>query len=219
MNCYLCEQELPFLPSWRGLFLNEIQQVVCERCKGGFEKINGTVCPICSAPSDSLCKDCIGWETTEYAALLQCGKSLYYYNKPMQNYLHQYKFLQDVVLSEVFASELQEELGKTKATIVPIPMHPDKLRERTFSQVDQMLEAAGLSYLHLLAKSKQVQGKKTKKERMASSDLFTWNGITVPEKILLIDDLYTTGTTIRHAAKVLKRAGAAEISFFSLIRS
>ncbi|WP_245894538.1 ComF family protein [Planomicrobium soli] len=189
------------------------------KCKSGFEKISGPVCPICGVPNDNLCMDCRYWETTEYAGLLQSGTSFYYYNKPMKDYLHQYKFLQDVVLAEVFASELHNKLSKTKAVIVPIPMHPIKMRERTFSQVDCMLEAAKLDYAHYLTKSEQTQGKKTKKERITSQNLFLWNGRPVPKEILLVDDLYTTGTTIRHAAKELKRAGATEISFFTLIRS
>ncbi|WP_255472874.1 ComF family protein [Planomicrobium sp. CPCC 101079] len=218
MNCYLCERVLPFLPSWRGLFFNDFQQVICEKCKSGFERISGVVCPMCGSASEGLCKDCLYWETTEYAGLLRSGTSLYYYNEAMKDYLHQYKFLKDIVLSEVFVSELRNELSRTKAIIVPVPMHPHKMKERTFSQVDCILDAAGLSYSHYLTKSEQVQGKKTKRERMSTPDLFFWNGRAVPEKILLVDDLYTTGTTIRHAAKELKKAGAVEISFFTLIR-
>ncbi|WP_367281281.1 ComF family protein [Planococcus liqunii] len=49
-------------------------------------------------------------------------------------------------------------------------------------------------------------------------NLFTWNGETVPKKLVLVDDLYTTGTTLRHAAKTLKDAGAEEIRIWTLIR-
>jgi competence protein ComFC len=219
MNCYLCERSLPAAPSWRGLFLNVIPEVVCGACKSGFEKITGNACPICGTAGEGMCNDCLHWETTEYAGLLCSGKSLYYYNEAMKNYLHQYKFLQDAVLAEVFAHELHAELAKSKAAIVPIPMHPKKLEERTFPQVDRMLEAAGLRFMHCLIKSEEVQGKKTKRERMSSSALFSWNGEPVPKKIVVVDDLYTTGTTLRHAAKVLKEAGAEEISLFTLIRS
>lgn len=219
MNCYLCERTLPFLPSWRALFLTEIPIVICDSCQNDFQRVQGTVCRFCGVAANDLCRECRHWETTEYAGMIHSGKNLYYYNESMKQYLHQFKFLQDVILAEVFAREVHEMLKNIKATIVPIPMHPEKLTERTFSQVDAMLEAANIPYSHFLTKSRQVQGKKTKQERISSADLFAWNGVRVPKKILLVDDIYTTGTTLRHAAKTLKEAGAEEISFFTLIRS
>ncbi|WKA52979.1 phosphoribosyltransferase family protein [Planococcus liqunii] len=97
-------------------------------------------------------------------------------------------------------------------------MHAGKLIERTFPQVDRLLDAAEINYRHFLIKRDSVQGTKTKKERMAVENLFTWNGETVPKKLVLVDDLYTTGTTLRHAAKTLKDAGAEEIRIWTLIR-
>lgn len=137
----------------------------------------------------------------------------------MKTFLHQYKFLQDVVLSEVFASDISEELRQSDAMLVPIPMNTEKLKTRTFSQVDELLLSAGLPFTHLLSKTDQVQGKKNRQERLETTKLFEWNGNEIPDKIILIDDLYATGTTMRHAAKELKMAGAGEIKLFTLIRA
>ncbi|MGI2327465.1 ComF family protein [Planococcus sp. YIM B11945] len=218
MDCYLCGRAITVQPSWRGIFLNELTQVACSVCQSKFEKISGDSCPICGFPGEGMCPDCRVWETTEYAGLIQSGNCLYRYNEAMQDYLHQYKFLQDVVLAEVFAAELHKTLKPVKSAIVPIPMHPEKLKARTFSQVDCLLAAAGLPFTHLLKKSETVQGKKSKQERLSSAALFSWDGKEVPEKVILVDDLYTTGTTMRHAAKALKEGGAKEIHLFSLIR-
>jgi competence protein ComFC len=218
MDCYLCGRTMLTPPSWRGIFLNELAEVACSVCRSKFEKIRGDGCAICGVPGEGLCQDCRAWEATEYARTVQSGRSLYRYNEAMQAYLHQYKFLQDVVLAEVFAAELQKELRHSKSAIVPIPMHPEKLKSRTFSQVDCLLDAAGIPYTHLLLKRETVQGKKSRQERLSSSALFSWNGKDIPKKVILVDDLYTTGTTMRHAAKALKEAGAEEISLFSLIR-
>ncbi|CEG22218.1 Ribose-phosphate pyrophosphokinase [Planococcus massiliensis] len=204
--------------SWRSLFMNDLNEAVCTKCKAEFESITGNACLYCGALEDGVCRDCLYWEQTEYAGLITKGQCLYRYNAAMQTYFHQYKFLQDVILSEVFAKEVQHALAKVEAVIVPIPMNPKKLKERTFAQVDAMLESARLPYKHLLTKNEDVQGKKTKTERMASAPLFQWNGEAVPKKVILVDDLYTTGTTMRHAAKVLKSAGAEEIELFCLIR-
>ncbi|ANU24803.1 competence protein ComF [Planococcus donghaensis] len=137
----------------------------------------------------------------------------------MKEYLHRYKFLQDVVLSEVFSTIIHAELRNEKSVIVPIPMNEEKLKARTFSQVDRLLDAASIPYTHLLEKNEVSLGGKSKMERLALQDVFWWNGKPVPEKILLFDDLYTTGTTLRIAAKVLKEKGAKTIKILTLIRA
>ncbi|WP_236610221.1 ComF family protein [Planococcus halocryophilus] len=218
MNCYLCDRGMPLQVTWRSIFFNVREEVVCLRCQTEFERIE-TGCPICSALGDGECFDCCQWEKTEYAGLIDSGKSLYRYNPAMKEYLHRYKFLQDVILSEVFAKELKEELRGRKSVIVPIPMNEEKLRQRTFSQVDRLLDAAGITYTHLLGKNEVGLGGKSKAERTALQDVFWWNGKPVPEKVLLFDDLYTTGSTLRLAAKVLKGKGAKEIKVVTLIRA
>lgn len=218
MNCYLCDRLMVAQVSWRSIFLNELAEVICLRCRASFERTTAG-CSICSAPGDGKCLNCIKWETTEYAGLIDSGKSLYRYNQAMKEYLHQYKFLKDVVLSEVFAAVLKEEAGSQKSVIVPIPMNNIKLKERTFPQVDRLLDAASIPYAHCLGKNEVGLGEKSKSERMALQNVFWWNGQPVPEKILLFDDLYTTGSTMRLAAKVLKEKGAKEIKILTLIRA
>ena len=46
----------------------------------------------------------------------------------MKDFLHRYKFYKDVVLAEVFREQIHDYLKDQQATIVPIPMHPEKLK-------------------------------------------------------------------------------------------
>lgn len=218
MNCYLCERIMLPQVSWRSLFFNEMEEVICLRCRNDFEPaIAG--CPICSAPGEGKCRDCCNWESTDYAGLIDAGKCLYRYNSAMKDYLHQYKFLKDIILSEVFAAVLKEELRNQKSVIVPIPMNDVKLNDRTFPQVDRLLDAASIPYTQFLGKNEIGVGGKSKADRMALEDVFWWNGKPVPEKVLLFDDLYTTGSTMRLAANVLKENGVKEIKILALIRA
>ncbi|WP_233785847.1 ComF family protein [Planococcus halotolerans] len=218
MNCYLCEGVLDLKPSWRDLFFIDREETVCLNCSATFEKlIQG--CKICSASGPGICEECTHWETTEFRGTIDYGQCLYVYNDAMKDYFHQFKFLQDVVLAEVFAEELVKAVRKTKAAAVPIPMNPVKLRKRTFAQVDSILEAGGADYVHLLQKNEEVQGEKNKGERISTRGLFTLNGNSVPKNIVLVDDMYTTGTTLRLAAKILKEAGAETVAFVALIRA
>lgn len=218
MNCYLCGRGLEANPAWRDLFFMDNPETVCKDCRGAFES-NLKDCRICGWGGEVLCSECSTWETTEFRSAIDFGKALYTYNAPMKDYLHQFKFLQDVLLAEVFADEMAAAVRKTKAVAVPIPMNPMKLKKRTFSQVDSILEAGGVSYQHLLTKNEEIQGEKTRQERMETRGLFTLNGNSVPKRIVLVDDMYTTGTTLRLAAKLLKDGGAEEVGFIALIRA
>lgn len=218
MNCYLCENRLDLKPSWRDLFFVDPEESICVNCRTRFEK-NGNGCRICGADGSEMCRECSHWETTGFRGVIDSGNCLYAYNEAMKDYFHQFKFLQDVVLAEVFAEELADAVRKTKAIAVPIPMNQTKLKKRTFAQVDSMLDAGRVDYIHLLEKNEEVQGEKTKEERMVTRGLFTLNGKPVPKNIVLVDDMYTTGTTLRLAAKLLKEAGAETVKFVALIRA
>ncbi|KXH84186.1 hypothetical protein AU377_05160 [Sporosarcina sp. HYO08] len=139
----------------------------------------------------------------------------------MREFLHQYKFLQDVALADVFSKELRSYLRK-EGTIVPIPMHLEKKRERTFAHVDELLKSAGISYSHLLEKTgTEVMGEKTKEQRLSMAPLFRLkeNIEKIDGIYILVDDIYTTGTTLRHAAALLKEAGATRVEAVTLIRA
>lgn len=148
--------------------------------------------------------------------------SLYYYNDAMKDYLHRYKFMKDVLLSKVFREEIYQALKNREEIIVPIPIHPLKKKERTFAHVDELLKQSNIPFHHLLEKrTNETQGEKSREERLKTPQLFKLksNVQVKNKKILLIDDIYTTGTTIKHAKNLLLEAGAKEVKAFTLIRS
>jgi len=146
--------------------------------------------------------------------------ALYQYNDAMKDYLHQFKFLQDVALAKVFRQELHARLKHEKATIVPIPMHPVKQRERTFSHMEELLKAANIPFTQLLEKTTtETQSSKNREQRIQAAPLFRlMNGAYVEHKeYLLFDDIKTTGTTLQHAIEILMNAGARNVKSFTLI--
>ena len=200
MNCLLCEQKLASTPSWQSLFAIETTSLICENCSKSFERV----------------------DIKEEGDVVDHITSIYTYNEPMREYLHQYKFLQDVALAGVFAKELRGELARKDAIIVPIPMHPLKKIERTFAHVEEMLTAADIPFEDLLIKTNtDVMGEKTREERLSMRTLFSIKpGSDIQNTTyILVDDIYTTGTTLRHAAAVLKEAGAGRVEAVTLIRA
>jgi competence protein ComFC len=198
-ECLLCETPIAATPSWKALLALEKQTEICQDCSKKFQRA----------------------DIKEEDPLLDQITSLYTYNEAMREYLHQFKFLQDVALSSVFANELRTHL-KGDAIIVPIPMHPEKRIQRTFAHVDELLKSARIPFTHILEKTgTEAMGEKSKAERLEIKPLFTLKpGTTIhPGTYIVIDDIYTTGTTLRHAATVLKLAGATRVEAVTLIRA
>ena len=198
-NCLLCETTIAQKPSWKALLALEKQTEICQDCSKKFQRA----------------------DIKEEQPLLDQITSLYTYNEAMREYLHQYKFLQDIALASVFANELHSLL-KGNATIVPIPMHAEKKRQRTFAHVDELLKSACIPFTHLLEKTgTEAMGEKSRIQRLAMDPLFTLKPGTAVQSgtYILVDDIYTTGTTLRHAATVLKEAGATCVEAVTLIRA
>ena len=198
-ECLLCEKTLVSTPSWNALLGLDEQTIICLDCSNQFKH------------ADNI----------EEGTIIDRVTSLYSYNEAMREYLHQFKFLQDVALAGVFANELRKVL-KTGAIIIPIPMHPEKKIARTFAQVEELLKSAQVSYTDVLEKTDTAaMGEKTKEQRLAMPPLFKIKqDIKIkPETYILVDDIYTTGTTLRHAAAVLKEAGATRVEAVTLIRA
>ncbi|MFJ7825301.1 ComF family protein [Psychrobacillus sp. NPDC096623] len=206
MNCLICRTPYKSPPSWSKLFLYEIDSFTCTRCSGKFEESQTNI-------------DFTHFQGTTYEGAVDSVFCLYIYNEAMKEYLHQYKFLQDVALAKVFAQKLQQAFESKEGIVVPIPMHSEKLIIRTFSQVDELLNASQISYQHLLSKiTTEAQGKKTKNERLKTANLFEATQTIEDSNYILFDDIYTTGATIHHAAKILKDSGAKRVDAITLIK-
>lgn len=196
-HCYLCAAPLHRKVTWRKLLTPTKEPVICDKCHQRFERVT---------PNQQKYEDVT---------------ALYHYNEPMKDFLHQYKFLKDVVLSEVFREEIYQHLKDEQAIIVPIPMHPEKQKERTFAHIEELLIAARIPFTHLLEKISPVtQSSKTKIEREQSDQLFKLKAHEAikPTHYILVDDIVTTGTTLQHAKSLLIEAGAEKVTAFTLIQ-
>jgi len=192
---------------------------LCLDCDSTFEKIGEEYCPNCMKTGLSIkCQDCQFWckEGIEVR-----HRGIFTYNQAMKDFFSRYKFDGDFLLRKVFASVLSEELKKYKEyQFVVIPLSPERLLERGFNQVEGLVDAAGFAYLDLLEKiEERASSSKSRSERLETEfPFFIKSGVTIPKKILLIDDIYTTGTTINRVKRLLEEAGAEDVKTFSLVR-
>ena len=229
-NCLNCEAEMMEVMTWRGLFYRE-PQFLCQECQRQLEKIEGKRCSGCSRSIDDLaldfikgevCLDCYRWEEDPgWKGLLYKNISFYHYNDFLKEYLARYKYRGDYILAKAFSHTIKSYLAKIEFDlIIPIPLSDERLYERGFNQSNALLEEAEVRPSNILTRShSEKQSKKTRSERLLQDQVFQLVESDLKGKsVLLFDDIYTTGTTLRQAAKRLKEAGAEEVSSFTLAR-
>ncbi|MCA1019162.1 ComF family protein [Bacillus altitudinis] len=228
MICPICESHFVAAFTWKSfLLLNEDR--LCVACKNHLMKIQGPTCPKCgrAQSNDQLCQDCSRWNKRwDFAEILVMNRSVYAYNDFMKDILARFKFRGDTALADLFKKDVQSAFKRSfsikEPVLVPIPLSKERLKERGFNQSMMLASMIGGPILEPLIKVHQSkQSKKRKNERLHQQNLFQLrqSNPIVLKDVVLIDDIYTTGATVYHAAKILKEAGAKSVSSFTLIRS
>jgi competence protein ComFC len=231
-HCLICHKEIDAEIGWQELFTRTEEKVICRGCEESFEELKGTLCNICGRQlqglnprfiEDDCCYDCIRWEKDpDWEGVLNRNISLYTYNDFLQELIARYKYRGDYILANVFKLKLLRNIETLKPDlIIPIPLSTERLYERGFNQAEALITSAGQTPSHPLTRNHtEKQSKKSREERIHLSEIFKINSSATIEakNILLIDDIYTTGSTLRHAALPLKQAGAANIMSLTMAR-
>ena len=220
MKCLLCGQTMKTVLTFSSLLLlRNHESCLCSDCDFTFERIGEEYCPNCMKTGLSTkCQDCQLWCKE---GIESSHRAIFVYNQAMKDFFSRYKFDGDFLLRTAFASLLSEELKKYKEyQFVVIPLSKERYADRGFNQVEGLVEAAGFSFQNLLEKREErASSSKSRSERLATElPFFIKSGVSIPKKILLIDDIYTTGTTINRVKKLLEEAGAEDVKTFSLVR-
>lgn len=154
------------------------------------------------------------------------GLSLFKYNETAQTAMIDYKSNGIRRNGDFFAAEAVRVLGRLlkrlgPEVLIPVPISDERRRERGFNQSEYLAESIGEALglpvdneVLFRIKGKKDQKKLSGRERMKNAaDLF-WTVDDMPYKrICMVDDVYTTGSTIDGCTGVLKAAGAKEVGF------
>ena len=157
--------------------------------------------------------------------------SIGYFEGPLREAVHQFKYRP--------CRSLGRPLGEWMATnvrlvsdidiIMPVPLHTKRLRQRGFNQA--LLLAHRMSEAHRIpcscdnlyrSRPTRPQVELTGAERIknvAGAFALRKPGEIADRSVVLVDDVFTTGATMNECASVLKQAGAAQVTAFTLARA
>lgn len=190
--------------------------LLCDSCKYNIIDDRKFVCIVCHRPTarEWLCDDCAkkvtfehAWVVSERAGALKRLINAYKF----ENAKNAYKFLGDLLI------EVLPTLPKN-TVIVPIPTTSKRQRQRGYDHMllvaKYMAKKLGVEYESPLVHktSTQQRGASADVRQKQAKKAFCVNQELDPTKnYLLIDDVITTGATIKYASKTLKAAGAKHV--------
>lgn len=195
----------------------------CPSCRAYVEK-EGQWCESCLSEilrNKNLAYDA---EVRRYISpIVAIGK----YDKGLKDLIHELKYQNDfTALPYIYTvlDRLDDEWQQFFADfdyVIPVPLHAEKLKRRGFNQVDRIFspwaKAHGLHYADILIRTKKTKSQYSLNPSERSINLHAAfalkKDISVANaKCLLLDDIFTTGSTLKNCAKVLKEHGARSVS-------
>lgn len=223
-QCLLCRS---FLASYReGYF--------CATCRGSFSFTSSPLCPKCGIMfksregEDHVCSRCM-----EHAYAFDTARAMGAYDGMLRRAIHLFKYANKSMLAEPLGRLLAEHgAGMVQPEaydlIVPVPLHPQRLRERGYNQALMLGRALGRAWNITVRPDSLRKIKRTEPQTTLSAQerwknvrgAFCWTGAPLHgKKILLVDDVYTSGSTAHECAGVLKKAGATQVDVLTLART
>jgi ComF family protein len=210
------------------------QGYVCGDCRANARFIQPPFCERCGRPFEGAittrfeCANCreMQWD-------FESARSAVVARDPVLEAIHRYKYQRafwfEPFLAGLLIRAAQPALaGKNWQMIVPVPLHPAKHREREFNQAERLADRLGAAtripvnkrLLRRVIRTR-TQTQLSRPERLANvRNAFAMrqgqrlNG----ERIVLVDDVFTTGATTSACARVLIAAGAGEVCVWTVAR-
>ncbi|HPC73298.1 MAG TPA: ComF family protein [Syntrophales bacterium] len=207
----------------------------CRDCFSGIRFIDPPLCPGCGMPyaagsaSDHPCGDCLSRKQHFTAA-----RSLGVYENALLKAIQRFKYQGSLhvgeALGSLMASHLYPAFDRTEYDVImPVPLHVNRLRERGFNQSLLLARAiartspAELDFTTLrraVGTASQTGLKKEDRAKNVRGAFELADGSRVKgKKVLVIDDVYTTGSTVRECARVLMKGGAGSVGVLTLARA
>lgn len=207
-------------------------ELICPDCREKLPYVTEPTCMRCGKPiaseQEEFCKDC-GRRTFHY----ERGFSVFVYDDVMQRAVADFKYGNRKELAEFFAAEMANAFDeRMKAlgveVLVPVPVHAARKRYRGYNQTEvlcrELSNRIGLPVRELLVRDKNTAPQKELDAADRLRNLESAIGLRpevlqdrkMPRTVLLIDDIYTTGSTAEACCRILLHGGVRKVYIFNL---
>ena len=206
------------------------ERYLCQACLDQVEPIGPRICDTCGAPSlERACQQC-----REHPPLFEIARSVGRFEGPLREAVHELKYLgkrpaaHELVELMVAYAVSHPRLANGADAVIPVPIHPTRERARGFNQADllakPLADALELPTLEgVLVRTRagkpQVGLHADERRRNVLGEFEVRRRDAIRDRIIiLVDDVFTTGSTADEAARVLMMSGARSVRVFTLAR-
>lgn len=200
-------------------------QVLCEACRAALPAVATACCPHCAldSPGGAVCGRCLSQPPR-----FDATRAVFRYAFPVSELVQAYKFQARFGVGRYFAEQLVAAAhGLQIDAVLPAPLHPHRLATRGFNQSVLLAEpvAKALGVPHLRDAVRKVRrvapqaGLTLDERRRNLRGAFAVQRRFDGMRMLVIDDVMTSGTTLDELAGALKEAGAARVEALVVART
>ena len=200
------------------------QTNICKLC---FKDINSISLSSLIGNNTSICKECSAkflLHISKFHLNTIPGISLFRYDETIRKCLYKLKGCQDIELAPIFLEQYAYDLHLRFASyyIVPMPSWREDDLKRGFNHVIEIFRCLNLPILPILYKKENIKQATLRKwqrtDMIDNIDIFA-KRIIKNKKILLVDDVMTTGSTLSGAIKVIKKCNPKDIKILVLSKN
>lgn len=201
------------------------ETLLCAACASGLPRLGSERCPVCALPTPGagICGACL-----KQAPHFDVTQAAFRYAFPLDRLVQSLKYAHRLAVADFFGRELaQLSLPFRPDLILPVPLAPARLAERGFNQaleiarpLARMLDA-GLETRHVHRRRDTApQASLPWKERQRNiRHAFECEIDLSGSRVLVVDDVMSTGATLDELARTLKAHGAARVENFVVARA
>lgn len=198
----------------------------CEACDAAMPYLDMPHCPVCCLPTPlgEVCGHCLR-HPPAYTRTL----AAFSYSFPINKLIQEMKYAEQLALSHIFAEKLLQRIDTARLPdhIIPMPLHPAKLRRRGFNQallvatrLARRLDVSLLSHACQRLRDTPSQSSLSWKARGKNvRGAFRCDTDLSGKHVALVDDVLTTGASLNALAEAVKKCGATEVSAWVVART
>jgi len=207
---------------------------LCQACAAEARRIEAPFCERCSEPfagaidAAFVCPRC-GGQPSHF----ECAVTRYLSKSVVRDFIHRFKYEQQFHLRHPLANWLAETLEDDRIrahpfdAFVPVPLHAARLRERDFNQAEVLAQLlarrSGIPVVNAIQRIRYTTTqtrleRHQRMENLRNAFRVRHTASVQSRHLILVDDVFTTGSTVDECARVLRDAGAASVRVVTVAR-